>query len=191
MPITRRGLMASLFATPVLAATPGLARPPGLPPTPSCGDDPGPTPRSSEGPFYTPGSPRRHDVAAGLDGEPLLIGGFVVTPACDPVAGAVVEIWQADRNGAYDNTGFRLRGHAPTDAAGRWWFTTIVPARYRGRTRHIHVKVGGSGGGVLTSQLFFPDEPGNAGDFLFDERLLLRMSGAGAKRFGRFDFVVA
>jgi protocatechuate 3,4-dioxygenase beta subunit len=195
MPVTRRGLIATLFAAPVLGVTAARAQAPALPPTPACGEDHDRTPRSSEGPFYTPDSPRRHDVAAGIEGgEPLLIGGFVLTPACAPVAGAVVDIWQADQHGRYDNDGYRLRGHVAADDAGRWWFATIVPARYPGRIRHIHVKVAGPQGAgqgrTLTTQLFFPDEPGNARDFLFDERLLLRMSGDGPRRFGRFDFVV-
>lgn len=201
MPMTRRGLMTGLFAAPVLlgsAPRPGAAAvpaAPALPPTPACGDRRDPTPRATQGPFFTPDSPRRHDLAAGIDGgEALLIGGFVVDPACAAVAGALVDVWQADHQGAYDNAGYRLRGHVETDADGRWWFATVVPGRYPGRTRHIHVKVGRSGdgrpGGLLTTQLFFPGDPGNARDRLFDDRLLMGMSGAGAARFGRFDFVL-
>ncbi|MEQ8815627.1 MAG: intradiol ring-cleavage dioxygenase [Thalassobaculum sp.] len=195
MPISRRDLTAGLFAAPVLLSPMRVAAAPALPPTPACDDRPDPTPRATEGPFFTPLSPRRHDLAADVDGgEALLVGGFVVGPACAPVAGAVVDVWQADHRGRYDNDGYRLRGHVETDAAGRWWFATVVPGRYPGRTRHIHVKVGpgkaGGTGRVLTTQLFFPGEPGNARDFLYDERLLLRMAGDGAERFGRFDFVL-
>ena len=38
-----------------------------------------------------------------------------------------MELWHADEAGAYDNSGFKLRGHQFTDAVGRWWFDTIVP----------------------------------------------------------------
>jgi protocatechuate 3,4-dioxygenase beta subunit len=76
------------------------------------------------------------------------------------------------------------------DEAGRWWFTTIVPALYPGRTRHFHFKVQRPGRSVLTTQLFFPGEPQNARDRLFNDRLVLQMSQAEDGKFGRFDFIV-
>jgi hypothetical protein len=66
-------------------------------------------------------------------------------PACAshsaPAANALLDFWQANPNGAYDNTGYTLRGHQYTDANGYYTLTTIVPGIYPGRTEHIHVKV--------------------------------------------------
>src|SRR5262249_59582752 len=53
---------------------------------------------------------------------------------CRPLAGALLDFWQADDDGSYDNQGFRLRGHQFTDAQGRYLLSTIVPAAYAGRT---------------------------------------------------------
>ena len=75
--------------------------------------------------------------------------------------GALVDLWHADDEGDYDNSGFRLRGHQFADGEGRFRFRTIVPAQLSGRTRHFHVKVQPKGGRVLTTQLYFPGEPGN------------------------------
>jgi protocatechuate 3,4-dioxygenase beta subunit len=61
-----------------------------------------------------------------------------------------------------------------------------VPGLYTGRTRHIHVMVQPEGGAVLTTQLYFPGEPANAADALFDQELLMEVSGGR----GRFDFVL-
>ena len=59
---------------------------------------------------------------------------------------------------------------------------TIVPGGYPGRTRHFHVKVQRPGGRVLTTQLYFPGEPLNRRDGLFDERLLLRLAAPASGR---------
>ena len=91
--------------------------------------------------------------------------------AAIPLPRTIVDLWHADDKGEYDNKGFRLRGHQLTDAAGRYRFRTIVPAVYTGRTRHFHVKVAVPERPVLTTQLYFPDEPGNAQDFLFRREL--------------------
>ena len=65
------------------------------------------------------------------------------------------------------------------------------PARYTGRTRHYHVKVQAAKGPVLTTQLYFPGEPGNARDPLFQRSLLMVVSRDGSERIARFDFVIA
>ena len=94
-----------------------------------------------------------------MGGTLVDLSGFVLTRACRPVARVVVDLWQADDRGEYDNRSFRLRGHQRTDAAGRYQFRTIVPANYDFRTRHFHVKVAAPGRPVLITQLYFPDEP--------------------------------
>jgi protocatechuate 3,4-dioxygenase beta subunit len=161
-----------------------------LPLTPACGGDRGPTPRQTEGPFFTPNSPERQSlVEQGMKGEVLELVGVVLARNCRPVERALLDFWQADANGEYDNQGFRLRGHQFTNAEGRYRLRTIVPARYPGRTPHIHVKVQAANRPVLTTQLYFPNEPGNARDGLFRPELLMRMMGS-SPRQGRFDFVL-
>ena len=92
-------------------------------------------------------------------------------------------------SGAYDNKGFRYRGRVYTDEKGRYRIRTIQPALYPGRTRHYHVNVAAGGKLLLTTQLYFPDEPGNRRDGLFRKELLMeiaerrRIAHGGAVRF--------
>jgi protocatechuate 3,4-dioxygenase beta subunit len=162
-----------------------------LPPTPACDDGDEPTARQTEGPFFTPRSPERADLREpGMPGRPVVLSGRVVTRACRPVERALVDLWHADDRGEYDNRGFRLRGHVFTDAGGRYQFRTIVPGAYVGRTRHYHVKVQAPARSVLTTQLYFPDEPANRRDGLFRRDLLMRVANAGDGVAAQFDFVL-
>ena len=86
---------------------------------------------------------------------------------------ALVDFWQADDRGQYDNTGYRLRGHQFTDDTGHYRLETIVPGLYSGRTRHIHVKVQAPNQPVLTTQLYFHGEPANQRDFIFNPDLVM------------------
>ena len=189
---TRRGF---LLATGTFAAGLGFAdgneasaQEPA--PTPACGDD-APTVRQTEGPFFKPRSPQRADLReAGSRGIPVELSGFVLTRGCRPVAGALVDLWHADERGEYDNAGFRYRGHQMTDAAGRYRFRTIRPVVYAGRTAHYHVKVQGQGSRLLTTQLYFPDEPANSRDRMFRSELLMKLASAGDAQAARFDFVL-
>ncbi len=70
---------------------------------------------------------------------------------------------------------------------GRFRLETIVPAEYPGRARHIHVKVQAPGKRLLTTQLYFPNDPGNARDGLYRRDLEIRDFRIGE---GKFDFVV-
>jgi protocatechuate 3,4-dioxygenase beta subunit len=169
--------------------------------TPACHDGDEPTLHETEGPFFKPRSPERADlIEPGMPGRPIVLAGLVVDRGCRPLAHALLDLWQADDAGAYDNTGFRLRGHQFTDADGRYRFRTIVPALYTGRTRHFHLKVQPAGGRLLTTQLYFPDEPMNRRDGLFRPELVMRVakgsatgsegSEAGDGLDARFDFVV-
>ena len=178
------GALASL-------SLPRLAAGQELTPTPQCADSAVATIRQTEGPFFTPRSPQLSDLrTGGLSGETVILTGFVLTRACRPVANALVDLWHADATGDYDNKGFRGRGHQVTDAQGRYRFVTIVPAPYPGRTRHYHAKVQAANGPVLTTQLYFPNDPGNARDHLFRRELLMRVASRGAERDARFDFVL-
>ncbi len=187
----RRFLICGAGAASGLAIAPtGVAFGQALPPTPQCADGDEPTASQTEGPFFKPRSPERGDLReAGLKGSPIALSGFVLTRSCRPVTGALLDLWHADADGAYDNKGFRWRGHQFTDAQGRYAFRTIVPALYPGRTRHFHVKVQAAHRPVLTTQLYFPGEPANRRDGLFDSALLMRIADAGEKT-ARFDFVL-
>jgi protocatechuate 3,4-dioxygenase beta subunit len=200
--LTRRRLLALGLAIPPvgmalagaesLLDTVGAAAAP-LPATPTCDDGDDPTPELTEGPYFSSGSPQRRSlVTRGMRGTRLTITGYVLTTACRPIKRAKLDFWQADASGVYDNDGYRLRGHQFTDSAGRWRLDTIVPALYTGRTKHIHVKVQRPGGEILTTQLFFPGVSANAGDRLYESDLLVRRwRRVGARRTGRFDFVLA
>ena len=159
--------------------------------TPACDDHDEPTIPETEGPFYTPDTPRRSNfVTAGVTGVPLLLTGEVVDTNCRPIRGALLDFWQADANGRYDNEGFRLRGHQFADARGRYALRTIIPGLYPGRTRHVHVKVQRPRGKILTTQLYFPGEPRNRTDSIFDSSLLMDVRRAGRGRRARFRFVL-
>ena len=161
-----------------------------LAPTPSCDDGDGPTPAQTAGPYFTPNSPEQSVLReSGMAGTPIDLGGFVLTRSCRPVAGALVELWHADDAGEYDNEGYRLRGHLFTGAAGRYLFETIVPGLYPGRTRHFHLKFQAPNQPVLTTQLYFPGEPGNDKDRIFRPELLLAISQS-TERVARFDPVL-
>jgi protocatechuate 3,4-dioxygenase beta subunit len=200
--LTRRRLLALGLAIPPvgmalagaesLLDTVGAAAAP-LPATPTCDDGDDPTPELTEGPYFSSGSPQRRSlVTRGMRGTRLTITGYVLTTACRPIKRAKLDFWQADASGVYDNDGYRLRGHQFTDSAGRWRLDTIVPALYTGRTKHIHVKVQRPGGEILTTQLFFPGVSANAADRLYESDLLVRRwRRVGARRTGRFDFVLA
>ncbi len=190
---TRRSFLlttASLAAGwPLADAAPSLAQE--LSPTPACADDDAPTVRQTEGPFFKPSSPERVDLReAGSRGRPIELVGFVLTRRCRPLVGAIVDLWHADDKGDYDNAGFRYRGHVLTAADGSYRFRTIMPAVYGGRTRHYHVKVQAQGSRLLTTQLYFPNEPENRRDGLFRRELLMRVATAGDGLAARFDFVL-
>jgi protocatechuate 3,4-dioxygenase beta subunit len=159
-----------------------------LVPTPSCHDGDEPTVRQTEGPFFRPRSPERSDLREpGGGGRPFELSGFVLSKSCRPLRGAVVDLWHADEKGEYDNVGFRYRGHVITGPDGAFRFRTIMPALYPGRTRHYHVKVQAPASRLLTTQLYFPTEPANLRDGLFQRELLMRVADASD---GRFDFVL-
>jgi len=126
-----------------------------------------------------------------MTGTRLLLSGRVLTLACAPVAGVTLDFWQADAGGTYDNSGYRLRGHQSTDAAGRYSLATIVPGEYPGRTEHIHVKVSAPGKAVLTTQLYFPDVARNQQDSIFDPHLLVTMQDTATGKSATFDFVTS
>ena len=190
---TRRDLLmaAALAAGGLGIAETALAQL-GLGPTPSCKDgDEDPTAAQTEGPFYKPNSPQRGDLREpGLGGRPVVLSGFVWTRRCKPLPRALVDLWHADDKGAYDDQGFRYRGHVLTDAEGRYQFRTIMPAVYPGRTRHYHVRVLVPTRALLTTQLYFPNEPANLRDALFQRALQMRVAESGEELAAQFSFVL-
>ncbi len=188
---SRRGFLVSsgAFGAGLYLPSHGVAQE--LSPTPACHGGDEPTVRQTEGPFFKPRSPERADLREpAARGQTLELTGYVLTRRCRPVGRVLVDLWHADDQGDYDNSGFRYRGHQYTDAEGRFRFRTIKPAVYTGRTRHFHVKVQAAGGRVLTTQLYFPDEPANRRDGLFRRELLMRTAQAGDGLAARFDFVL-
>lgn len=152
--------------------------------TPGCGRQ---TPAQMAGPFFTPNSPRRNNIVdRGVSGSSLILTGRVLDQDCKPITNALLDFWQCDGRGQYDNKGYRLRGHQFTDSNGFYRLDTVVPGVYPGRTPHIHVKVQRAGGRILTTQLYLEDHPANERDFLFDHRLIMERAANGLS----FDFVI-
>jgi protocatechuate 3,4-dioxygenase beta subunit len=155
--------------------------------TPECKGKAAPTLRQTEGPFYSPNTPRKDSlVEPGSRAQRIVVAGLVLTPDCKPVGKAMLDFWHADEKGEYDNAGFRYRGHLFADAQGRYRVETIAPALYPGRARHIHVKVGAPGRSPLTTQLYFPGDPGNPRDGIYRPELQMKREGDA----WRFDFVI-
>lgn len=171
---------------PAARAQGGRARP-----TPACGDF-GVTARQTAGPFFKPSSPQRTSLLEpGMVGTRIVVEGTVMSTDCKPIPRALVDFWQADARGEYDNAGFRLRGHQLTDDAGHYRLETVVPGVYPGRTRHFHVNVKAPGRPLLTTQLYFPDEAQNQRDGIFEPELVMRVRDAeGGSKLARFVFVL-
>ena len=184
------GATSTAAAPPTTAAAAGAPAATTLTPTPECVDADDVTPAQTAGPYFKPNSPERSDLRAGVAGTRLLLSGTVVTTACRPVARALVDLWQADGEGEYDNVGFRLRGHVFTDDQGRYRFDTVMPGLYPSRTRHLHVKAQAPNGRVLTTQLYFPDEAQNARDRIFRQECTITLADAADGKAGTFTFVL-
>jgi len=118
-----------------------------------------------EGPFYTAGAPllTGDNLLADADepGERLIISGVVRNLDCtEVIPNATIDLWHADDNGDYDNTGgYHLRGKVTSNASGVYIFETIKPGKYLNgaqyRPSHIHVKVTAPGYPTLTTQIYF------------------------------------
>lgn len=140
------------------------------------------TPRQTEGPFYPDRLPLDTD-------NDLLIVNNAITPAVgtithltgkildargEPLRNALVEIWQCDNNGAYLHTGttnaekrdrnFQGFGRFLTGSTGEYYFRTIKPVPYPGRTPHIHFAVKSRGREQFTTQCYIKGHTGNERD---------------------------
>ncbi|MCW5559100.1 MAG: hypothetical protein KIT22_14885 [Verrucomicrobiae bacterium] len=147
-----------------------------------------------EGPFYKPGAPVRSVLLErGMSGTPLTVGGRVLDTHGRPLKGAMLDIWHADHQGAYDNTDFQLRGRLFTDDDGRYLLRTLKPAAYGTpsdrRPAHIHVKVSAGTSRVLTTQLYFKGDPWNRHDAAVRPALILAPRQDADGLAAQFDFV--
>ena len=148
------------------------------------------TPWQGEGPFYPDRFPEDTDndlvkngeLSVEAGGKILILNGILVNLDSQPVNGVSIEIWQTDKNGVYLHSGsfardimdkqFQGFGRTKTDRNGRFFFRTIVPTEYPGRTPHIHMKLWSEGKNILTTQLYIHDHPQNKKDFLFQRMSL-------------------
>ncbi len=133
------------------------------------------TPEQTEGPFYPDRLPLDtdndliiiNDAITPAVGEITHLGGRVLDAEGRPIRNAVVEIWQVDGNGVYLHSRsagerrdaiFQGFGRFLTDARGRYYFRTVKPVPYPGRTPHIHFAINRNGRRVLTTQCYDKSE---------------------------------
>jgi protocatechuate 3,4-dioxygenase beta subunit len=191
--LTRREFVGTALLAPAtfgaLAVGGGIIL---LTPTPACGDDDDkPTPSDIEGPYFKAKSPERKTLLEkGEKATKLVLKGRVLSTRREPVAKALLDFWHCDAKGNYDNDGFKFRGHQFTDNEGRFELETIFPGEYPGRTRHIHVKVQAPKQSILTTQLYFPDEPNNKKDGFFKQALVMKIEKTESGKSAAFDFVL-
>ena len=116
-----------------------------------------------QGPFYTVGAPTLSGTnlaPSGEPGTPILISGRIRNLDClEVIPNTVLDIWHADAAGAYDNSGFHLRGKITSNSQGFYLFESVMPGKYLNgnqyRPSHIHFKITPPGYPTLTTQLYF------------------------------------
>lgn len=177
-----------------------------------------------EGPVYVAGAPtleRPYALPrrANEPGEKLVFSGTVRSTDGAPLAGAVLDVWQANGAGEYSNfdaavPDYNLRGRLATDEDGRFEFETVVPVPYevpiRGasaelfaalgrhsfRPAHIHFKLSHEAAAPLTTQLYFDDDPFVDSDVVGAVKpslvtKLVRHDGEGPYATCSYDFVLS
>lgn len=156
------------------------------------------------GPYYRPGAPFRTDLTDNATlGTRVTVSGTVVDLQCQPIAGALVDVWQADHSGDYDNDGvddppkteFVLRARLNSGADGAYSFLTVHPGQYLNgaqyRPAHIHVTVSAPGFTSLTTQLYFEGDPYNDIDPFIQQSLIMPVVVDGEQERCAFDFVLS
>ena len=177
---SRREVLAYLGSSPILLRAGGR-----LPET-----DP-----TSQGPAYKPGAPFKDDlVEPGLGGTPLVLSGRVLSTSGDPLSGAVLDLWEANMSGVYDESGYTLRGKVRADRQGVYRVRLLVPKAYSTgggyRTAHIHVKASAGDHGLVTTELYVQGEQRNYDDFGPRPSLQLALRPAREGKTAQFDFVL-
>lgn len=184
------------------------------------GDPPGCTPSNVTGPFWAPAPALDNGGSLVHDDEPgerLLVSGQVRSTGGDPVAGATVDVWQANAAGLYDLQlpdldGPRWRGALTTGPDGRYRFLTVTPPPYRikhdgpvggflaslgrdgYRPAHIHYRVTATGFEPLVTMVFFSGDPWLGNDAVHADKpaLVTAIERAGGEPAqARFDLVLA
>ena len=140
------------------------------------------TPPQTEGPFYPNRLPLDtdndlliiNDEITPAVGTVTHLGGRILDSSGEPVRNALVEIWQVDNNGAYlhersanhdaRDRNFQGFGRFLTGSSGEYYFRTIKPVPYPGRTPHIHFAIKTKGREPFTTQCYIKGEPGNERD---------------------------
>jgi protocatechuate 3,4-dioxygenase beta subunit len=143
------------------------------------------TPPQTEGPFYPDKLPLDtdndlliiNDSITPAVGEITHLSGKILDAKGNPIRNAVVEIWQCDSKGAYLHTdssnrekrdkNFQGFGRFTTGLTGEYYFRTIKPVAYPGRTPHIHFKIKRGSKELLTTQCYIKGHAGNARDFIY------------------------
>jgi catechol 1,2-dioxygenase len=180
------------------------------PPAPPTGDWQ-PTADNILGPYYRPGAPYRGKITPPLEPGPVLLisGRAWGYDTKRPLAGAVLDIWQANAAGRYDNDDpqkppapgvFRNRARIVADENGYYEYETVHPGPYRTgpdmwRPSHIHYMVRHAGYATLVTQLYFKGDPHNATDEFIRPSLIIaldeRSTPHGKFQAGTFDIVLA
>ena len=140
------------------------------------------TPRQTEGPFYPDHLPLDtdndlliiNDAATEAVGEITHLTGRILDANGNPLRNALVEIWQVDAKGAYIHThsnnrdrrdkNFQGYGKFLTGSKGEYYFRTIKPIAYPGRTPHIHFAINHKDMDKFTTQCYIKGEPRNQRD---------------------------
>src|SRR5262249_9339500 len=146
----------------------------------------------TEGPYYRTPTPETNNLVLPGDGPRLTLHGRVVDTNCTPIPYSWLDVWHANPSGVYDNTApyDQYRGHFFTDGNGEFPLYDILPGLYPGRTRHTHVKVDAANTNLLTTQLYFPGEPLNASDSLYNPLLQIEMTPqSDGSYIGAYTFV--
>jgi protocatechuate 3,4-dioxygenase beta subunit len=143
------------------------------------------TPKQTEGPFYPDRLPLDTDndlliVNDGITpavGEITHLTGKILDARGEPIRNALVEIWQVDGNGVYLHTADARRGGQDsnfqgfgrflTGAKGEYYFRTVKPVPYPGRTPHIHFAVKSKGREKFTTQCYIQGEKSNERDGVY------------------------
>jgi protocatechuate 3,4-dioxygenase beta subunit len=140
------------------------------------------TPKQTEGPFYPDKLPLDtdndllivNDSITPAVGHVTHLSGKILDSSGEPIRNALVEIWQVDNNGAYLHSGSNNRnkrdknfqgfGRFMTGSTGEYYFRTIKPVAYPGRTPHIHFAIKVKGHDKFTTQCYIKGEPRNDND---------------------------
>lgn len=138
------------------------------------------------GPCYFDYDNDRDDISEGQPGVPMTLAMKLVDDNCQPIEGAVIEVWWCDAQGIYSgnnagstgsvsefNAGFCtgndaealnsrwFRGTKTTDSVGNVYFKACFPGWYPSRTTHIHFRIVVNGNQQLISQFGFDDSLSN------------------------------